>query len=189
VSANITGLERRIRRILGINTFAGELELYEESIFIVEHVLLRPRQRPVADAHDGDPLLPICIPPDCDLCGEEDPYSFRLTIVMNGEIGAINRNIALRRFAEQTIRLETPAHLALKICWVSTEQMETFQQVYCAWLAELAKPEPDPVALHDRLEALMTVFVNLKSVHPPATLHDCVDGNEGNEVFLGQTII
>jgi hypothetical protein len=189
VSANITGLERRIRRILGINTFAGEPERYEESIFIVEHVLLRPRQRPVPGAHDGDPLLPICIPPDCDLCGEEDPYSFRLTIVMNGEIGAINRNIALRRFAEQTIRLETPAHLALKICWVSTEQMETFQQVYCAWLAELAKPEPDPVALRDRLEALMTVFVNLKSVYPPATLHDCVDGNEGNEVFLGQTII
>ncbi len=163
--------------------------IFGSSIFIVEHVLLRPRERPAPGTHNGDPLLPICIPPDCDLCGEEDPYSFRLTIVINGEIGVINRNIALRRFAEQTIRLEAPAHLALKICWISTEQMAAFQQVYCAWLAELAKPEPDPVTLHDRLEALMPVFVNLKSVYPPATLHDCVNGNEGNEVFLGQTII
>ncbi len=31
-----------------------------------------------------------------------------------------------RRFAEQTIRRETPAHLGLKICWVSKKELEFF---------------------------------------------------------------
>ncbi|MGO8055953.1 hypothetical protein, partial [Rhizobium leguminosarum] len=87
---------------------------------------LRPRNLPGPLIPAGDPLLPICIGPDCNLCGEEDPYSFRLTVVMNGEEGIANSGIEFRRFAEQTIRREVPAHLALKVCWVSKIQLEDF---------------------------------------------------------------
>jgi hypothetical protein len=180
---NIAGLKRRIQLLLALDP--------KEKIFVVEHLLLRPRNRPGGAIPDGDPLLPVCLSPDCSLCGEEDPYSFRLTIVLNGETGLVNKDIPFRRFAEQTIRLETPAHLALKICWVTAKQLADFEQVYCAWLAELAKldPEPDPVTLHNLLVEVLKVFANLKSVYPPATLHDCVEGSEENAVFLGQTVI
>jgi hypothetical protein len=115
-----------------------------EKIYVVEHLLLRPRNIPgTPGIPDGDPLLPICIPDDCVLCGEEDPYSFRITIVLSGESGIANSGIEFRRFAEATIRREVPAHLGVKICWVSNEQLVSFEAVYCAWLAELAKPEPD----------------------------------------------
>jgi hypothetical protein len=160
-----------------------------DKVYVVEHLLLRPRNVPSADFPDGDPLLSICIPGDCQLCGEEDPYSFRLTVVLSGETGIANSGIEFRRFAEQTIRLEVPAHLGVKICWVSNKQLAEFENVYCDWLAELAKPEPDPAALHTKLTALLLVFEQLKSVYPEARLHDCIDGDDSNRVFLDNTII
>jgi hypothetical protein len=138
---------------------------------------------------ERDTLLGICIPNDCSMCGEEDPYSFRLTLVLNGEIGLVNTDIVFRRFAEKTIREEVPAHLGVKICWVSAEQFKSFEEKYCIWLQELAKQDPDPGALHDKLEILLAEFKSLKNVYPKATLHDCVDGNDENRVLLGQTVI
>ena len=109
--------------------------------------------------------------------------------MLNGEDGLANKGIEFRRFAEQTIRMETPAHLGVKICWVSKEQLDLFQTVYCAWLAELAKPEPDRDDLHQKLVELLEVFKQLKNVYPKAALFDCVDGNDENRVILGNTVI
>jgi len=178
---NIAGLTMRIRRLLGMPD--------TEKIFIVEHLLLRPHNKPGTLVPDGDPLLPICIGPNCDLCGEEDPYSFRMTIVLSGETGLANSGIAFRRFAEQTIRKEIPAHLALKVCWVSTKQLQDFETAYCAWLKELSKPEPDAVLLSNLLKDLLAIFTVLKNIYPAASLHDCVDGDDENRVYLNQTII
>jgi hypothetical protein len=164
--------------------------LFGEKIFVVEHLLLRPHNRPGSVVADGDPLLPVCIGPDCGaLCQKEDPYSFRMTLVMNGEGGLANAGIEFRRFAERTIRFEVPAHIGLKICWVSSEQMMAFEVLWCAYLAELSKPETDAATLSKRLGELLAVFNELKSVYPPASLHDCVDGNDENRVFLNQTIV
>jgi len=109
--------------------------------------------------------------------------------VLNGEEGIANSGIAFRRFAEQTIRKEIPAHLGLKVCWVSAEQLQEFETKYCAWLAELSKEKPGTVTLSDLLKELLAVFAELKNVYPPASLHDCVDGNDENRVYLNQTII
>jgi hypothetical protein len=77
----------------------------------------------------------------------------------------------------------------VKVCWVSKKQLLEFAHVYCRWRTELAKPEPDVLELHNRLGALLEVFTRLKNIYPPATLHDCADGNDENRVFLGRTII
>lgn len=168
----------------------GKKLVAADKVYIVEHLLLRPRNKPgTPGIPDGDPLLSICIPDNCSLCGDEDPYSFRLTVVLSGETGIANSGIEFRRFAEKTIRTEVPAHLGVKICWISNEQLEEFEKLYCDWLAELAKPEPDAMALHTKLKALLLVFEQLKSVYPEARLHDCVDGDDSNRVFLDNTII
>lgn len=103
--ANRSGMQRRIHRLLGLQP--------ADHWFVVEHVLLRPR-------FYGQALMPVCLAADCEMCGEEDPYSFRLTLVMPGWLNQF-RNVDFRRFAERTIRLETPAHLLVKICWVGNE--------------------------------------------------------------------
>jgi hypothetical protein len=157
--------------------------------FFIDQQLLRDGTKPGDVLLIGDPLLPICTPPDCSFCGEQDPYSFRLTVVINGEVRLAGSSIDFRRFAEQTIRREVPAHIGVKICWVSTEQLNQFEGIYCAWLTELAHQEPDALELHNKLDALISIFKNLKSVYPKATLHDCIDGNDNNRTFLDQTII
>lgn len=165
-------------------------KLFGEKMFVVEHLLLRPRNRPGELLPQGDPLLTVCIGPNCaELCHKEDPYSFRMTLVMDGEGGLANAGIAYRRFAERTIRFEIPAHIGLKICWVSHEQLLLFEGLWCAYLSELAKEQPDRSALSQRLTELLAVFNELKSVYPPASLHDCADGNDENRTFLNQTII
>jgi hypothetical protein len=104
-------------------------------------------------------------------------------------MGMVNSSIVYRRFAEKTIREEIPAHLGVKVCWVSTEQFNLFESAYCTWLTELAKEEPDAGSLKAKFIALLDVFKMLKNVYPKATLHDCVDGNDENRVLLGQTAI
>jgi hypothetical protein len=166
----------------------GNRILAEEKIFIVEHILLRPAKRTTEYPYT-DPLLSICVPENCDFCGEDDPYSHRFTIVMNGEEGIANSGIDFRRFAEKTIREQAPAHLGLKICWVSSVQLIEFEKRWCAFLKEKAKHGSDAAELNTKLIALLKEFDNLKSVYPDAHLHDCEDGDDQNRVFLDQTII
>ena len=161
-----------------------------EQVFIVEHLLLRPRIVPGPKYPDGDPLLTVCLPDDCSsCCGEDDPYSFRITVVLNGEDGLANKGMEFRHFAEQTIRMETPAHLGVKICWVSKKQLAEFQMIWCKWLAEMALSESDATALHKKLVDVIDIFGKLKNVYPQASLHDCIDGNDDNRVFLGHSAV
>ncbi|RQS65776.1 hypothetical protein DID96_25455 [Burkholderia sp. Bp8963] len=85
-----------------------------ERMIVVEHLLLRPR-------FIGDALFPACCDGGCATCGDEDPYSFRLTYVMPGWTTLYADNLDLRRYAERTIQQETPSHLLAKTCWVGND--------------------------------------------------------------------
>ncbi|MGY6275623.1 hypothetical protein [Methylomonas sp. MgM2] len=85
-----------------------------ERAIVVEHLLLRPK-------FPGDALYPVCPDGDCRLCGDEDPYSFRMTWVMPGWTAPYNDNLEMRGFADRTVRKEIPAHLLAKICWVGND--------------------------------------------------------------------
>lgn len=101
-SDDVPALKKRIGLLLG---------LPDLRFIVVEHLLLRPK-------FPGDALYPVCAEGTCNTCGDEDPYSFRLTFVMPGWIKPFNINMEMRDFADRTIRQETPAHLLGKICWV-----------------------------------------------------------------------
>jgi hypothetical protein len=85
-----------------------------EKAIVVEHLLLRPK-------FPGDALYPACNDGSCKTCGDEDPYSFRITYVMPGWTAPFNINLDMRRFADRTIRYELPSHLLGKICWVGND--------------------------------------------------------------------
>lgn len=107
-SDNIPVLKKRISLLLG----RPDLEF-----IVVEHLLLRPK-------FPGDALYPVCADGPCNTCGDEDPYSFRLTFVMPGWIEPFKTNMEMRDFADRTIRQETPAHLLGKICWVNNDDFD-----------------------------------------------------------------
>ncbi|MDF0651249.1 MAG: hypothetical protein P0121_07235 [Nitrospira sp.] len=85
-----------------------------ERAVVVEHILLRPK-------FPGDALFPACTDGPCNTCGDEDPYSFRLTFVMPGWTAPFTTNLEMRDFADRTIRQETPSHLLGKTCWVGND--------------------------------------------------------------------
>ena len=80
-----------------------------ERAIVVEHLLLRPK-------FPGDARYPACA-----ACGDDDPYSFRLTWAMPGWTAPFNTDLPMRGFAERTVQQETPAHLIVKVCWVGND--------------------------------------------------------------------
>ncbi|MEM7105404.1 MAG: hypothetical protein AAF502_19865 [Bacteroidota bacterium] len=151
-----------------------------EGFHLIEHLLMRARS-------ESDDLLGVCIDPGCKFCGEEDPYSFRVSLVFPYWPERF-QNMDYRNFVEQLLREEAPAHVFLKICWVDQEQMCAFEEAYQAWLAELDTPT-------DQFSTIQNTFINqlesLRSIFPMATLHDCEDNDQENDnrVFLGSTIL
>ncbi|NTW53508.1 MAG: hypothetical protein HGB15_01830 [Chlorobaculum sp.] len=98
-----------------IALLAGLAPETAEKIIVVEHLLLRPR-------FPGAALMEVCLGNQpCGACGEADPYSFQLTVVMPGWHAPFDANIELRRFVERTIRQEIPSHILGKICWVGNQ--------------------------------------------------------------------
>ena len=108
-----------------------------ERLIIVEHLLLRPK-------FTGDALYQTRSKGSCKTCGDEDPYSFRLTFVMPGWSKMYKENMDMRRFTERTIRQETPSHLFGKICWIGNDGLNESPCEAICKLAELLIKNPLP---------------------------------------------
>lgn len=156
----------------------AEPECQREAMHLIEHVLLRPRA-------PGDPLVPICEGHACSACGDADPYSFRVSIILPAWPARFRRP-DFRRLVERTARTEAPAHVHVKLCWIGQAQMGDLDAAHRAWLAALAGD--DPAALRTAAARLIEVMAGLKTEYPPARLHDCDDG-DGDEttIRLGET--
>lgn len=110
-----SGLEERIGLKLGLDAEAGERFL------LVEHILLRPM------AGDEQQKLPLLAS-----AGLKDPYSLQLSFIFPEEPARFRKD-GFRRFIEQTIREETPAHLTPYVHWAGQEVWEQFQKAYVEW--------------------------------------------------------
>jgi len=67
--------------------------------------------------------------------GIANPYEFRATVVLPAWTQRA-RDFNYREFAEETIRLEAPAHVAVDIKWVNRAQMREFELCYRQWLMD-----------------------------------------------------
>jgi uncharacterized protein len=148
-----------------------------DGFFVIENMLLRP-------IASGEATLRACIEPGCDDCAGE-VYSYRIHIVLPAYAGRFN-DMDFRRFVEQTIREEVPAHILPKICWIADGQMQELQKAYREWLEVL-----DGTAAGDRgprLSALVDVLTRIKSVYPVQKLIACGDGSE-DKFIVGRTAL
>ncbi len=136
---NVSGLENRIRLKLGL------MEDNDEVFYVVEHVLLRPivkdldQELPfLMDAHSQDPYslqLSFIFPrdwtarlPQPDLTGLDDQGKALAKEAYE------DKKARLRRFVEQTVREETPAHLTPYVHWLSKNEMDEFKKAYEFWI-------------------------------------------------------
>jgi hypothetical protein len=156
-----------------------------EGMHLIEHILLRPRD-------GGFWLPPVCLDPNCDFCGEQDPFSFRISVVLP-YWPAHFQSMAFRSYFENIIRQELPAHTIVKICWLDDVTLYNFEVAYQAWITDLANYCASPVplnlgALQTTNKALLIQLFTLYSQYPVATLHDCAESTN-NPVMLGKTIL
>lgn len=155
-----------------------------EGFHVIEHILLRPKNE------YEDLLFEVCLNTDCFFCGEDDPYSFRITVVLPYWMEKfLDDKMKIREYVDRLFRQETPAHIHVKICWVSNRQMRLIDWHYRRWLEENAKRFPDKDRLTRRLNALISIMGRLRNVYFQGFLHDCDDSEEENTIVLGKSFL
>lgn len=196
-------LEKRLLRIFGIDhanlnvaepvtdsdgnlltTPEGEYRFYDNRLarfdrsfgfLVIEHLLLRPLA--------NRPSLQLFNPCSSgQSCHCADPFSLQLTVVVPGWL-AVSSRMEFRRFAEEKIRLEAPAHLALKICWVSPDQFYLLEKGWNEFLGHYgalrnpANPVSEPLlaAWEKSYNAVSQILSSLKNIYPASTLNSCND--------------
>ena len=175
-----------------------ESECPKEGMHLIEHILLRPHFKapaiPGSDPEDVYKLFDVCLGDDCNFCGEEDPYSFRMSLILPYRHKKF-QSPEFRKFFEAMARTEAPAQCMVKICWVNNTLMNEFEIIYRDWLDALRDYESDlifKVSKKDRLREsgnrMIDVLRKLHSEYPEAQLHDCEEGTS-NPVLLGNTVL
>jgi hypothetical protein len=89
-----------------------------EGLHMLEHILLRPELRS-AEGQQGDDV-------------DDDFFSFRLSVIFPGWTARC-RDRQFRMFAEETLRLNVPAHVFAEFYWLDFEQMIEFEALYTDW--------------------------------------------------------
>ncbi len=149
----------------------------DEGMYLIENILLRPEQ-------DTDRFLPICPAPDCNNCAEIDPYSYRIHVILPAYRERF-RNMNFRRFVEEVIREETPAHILPKVCWISQENMTELDKLYRDWIYLKAGVEASDRA--KKLSDFIDQLFKVKNVYEPQKLSECNSDEKELKFILGQT--
>lgn len=151
----------------------------DEGMYLIENILLRPEAR-------DDPFLPICAAPDARACVENDPYSYRIHIILPA-YGSRFQSMDFRRFAEETIREETPAHILPKICWISKNDMARLEKEYRDWIH--LKAGAEKARRKEKLSGFIETLFTVRNVYPQEHLHECDSSEEQPKFVLGRTAL
>lgn len=167
-----------------INYFQSDFRL--EGMYVVEHILLRPDKITAAP----EEFMPVCIDPNGNYCRPLDPYSFRIDVILPGYSLRL-RNKYFRQYAERIIRMETPAHILPRICFVDEAHMLEFETVYEEWRIEKRKSVKLNLPMNKTINMkLIEVLENLFTIYDEGFLADCDDDTENiNPTVLGSTYL
>jgi uncharacterized protein len=150
-----------------------------EGMYVLENLLFRPELL-------TDDFLTICPDPNCTDCPEVDPYSYRLQIILPG-YGPRFGYIEFRRFAEEVIREETPAHILPKVCWIDKGDMTVIEKLYRNWI--YLKAGADTTRRSEKLRELIRQLFSVKNVYPRSRLRKCDSPENQNKFILGRTAL
>ncbi|MFT6777233.1 MAG: hypothetical protein ACJAV1_001150 [Paraglaciecola sp.] len=122
-----------------------ELNQVCEGLYVVEHILLRPKS-----IHQNDDIK------------DEDPYSCQISIVLPSYTARC-QDPAFRLEAESLILENCPAHILPHCYWLPFELMKSFEALYVDWLEARQKDITANEECFYAAEQLMT-FLSLHAV-------------------------
>ncbi|HEX8113250.1 MAG TPA: hypothetical protein VF516_36215, partial [Kofleriaceae bacterium] len=123
---DLSGLQERIERKLGLSAADGE------RLLVVEHLLLAP----IAEDNVPPGKLDYAQTPILSGAVARDPYSLQLSVIASWRgrlIGARDTADELRVLVEHTVREETPAHLTPYLHWPDETRWPAFDRAYQEW--------------------------------------------------------
>ncbi len=150
----------KTRNVINENDFSSTF-----GVRILEHNLLVP---------DGDyrfysnTFLKLLENEDGNIFSE-DPYSMQITAICPGWL-PITHNSYFRQIAERIIREEIPAHISIKVCWLSQEVMQNVEERYYDYLKALNGT--GKTQIKETLKELVTAFGHMKNIYPPSRVFD-----------------
>ena len=109
------------------------LNILSEGLHIVEHILLRP----TAKQKHGTSRIP------------DDFYDFRISVIFPAWTARFN-NEKFRSLAEETVRLNCPAHISIQYYWIDFDKMIKFEILYKKWHLEKSRKSE----VNERLDEL-----------------------------------
>jgi hypothetical protein len=92
----------------------------------------------------------------------EDFFSFRSSILIPTWSARFN-NKEFRAIAEDIISENSPANVSFQILWLNTEEMESFEQTYYAWMNEKANALPEKEKLDTLNNTIAQMLLNFKN--------------------------
>ena len=95
--------------------------------------------------------------------------------------------IRFRQFFERKLREEAPAHVKLRIVWVSIDNMKKFEEAWIKWLDALTKR--DGCNYQQNLEELTSVLMTIKNEYPDAYLMDTTGTSDKPIAILDEVIL
>lgn len=96
-----------------------------------------------------------------------DPYSYQLSVIIPDWPKRF-QEVAFRHLLEQTIYLETPAHITVHVLWAGHGLMHDFEEAYRLWLEELsASPAPNAELVNNLIHELQ--LLNQANIQAVAT--------------------
>lgn len=99
----------------------------------------------------------------------EDPYSMQITAICPGWL-TITHNSYFRQVVERIIREEIPAHISIKVCWLSQEVMLNVEERYSDYLKALNGT--GEMQVKDTLKELINAFGHMRNIYPPSRVFD-----------------
>lgn len=136
-------------------------------------------QLPVPDTNDPNSSY-------CDKTFMVDPYSFWATVVLPGWPRRFQSS-RFRQFFEQTLRKEAPAHIRLRILWVSPEDMYNYEKACLAWLRSFEWTGGCDYA--QRLQDLTSILQSMRTIYPATSLFDEGGNADSQVILLDETLL
>jgi hypothetical protein len=134
--------EKAIQSVNLLRRFLIHLNIASEGFHLVEHILLRPLGK---KQHDN-PAIP------------DDFYPFSMSVVFPSWTARFH-NTKFRMLAEETVRINCPAHICPAFYWLDFEKMLQFEILYENWLTEKCTPREEDTALLDALSEKLATFL------------------------------
>lgn len=187
---NRNALKNALKKLL----FLLKKDFSEKGRYNEDQMVLRPKNT----SNEIENFLPICAK-NCEDCGTIDPYSYRVSIVLPGYTYRFS-NPDFRRYMEDVIRQELPAHILPRICWVGERKgivpdnendLLQFENSYKEYLFAKTNLEQEQPTENGELQNLIHAMHQLNTIYPVGRLTDCSAEDEAldGRIILNQSSI